>query len=244
MPSPSPRFARAVRKLEDLPSDGGQAVDTLAGANLRIFIRLGELEAALAKITSRLAALESLGADAAEPPLESPEADDDAPRVSGAGSPEPHAIAAPDEPAAGSAVSYTLSQAARATGRNKGTIASAIAAIADVLEFEAEDRCIDEVALFTDGIEHLVLDLKQKTAHGPFFRCLPPGRIARASGCRRNGRRRASAGRMWRFRLPGATARPPTRQPSKRGLLSRKARPSWRANPFPRGDRAREGRQT
>jgi hypothetical protein len=33
-----------------------------AGANLRIFIRLNELEAALARITRRVAALEGLGA--------------------------------------------------------------------------------------------------------------------------------------------------------------------------------------
>ena len=39
----------------------------------------------------------------------------------------------------------------------------------DVLEFEIEERCIDEVALFTDGIERLVLDLTEKTAHHPFF---------------------------------------------------------------------------
>jgi hypothetical protein len=42
----------------------------------------------------------------------------------------------------------------------------------EVLEFEAEDRCIDEVAIFTDGIERLVLDLTEKTAHAPFFRTL------------------------------------------------------------------------
>ena len=42
----------------------------------------------------------------------------------------------------------------------------------DVLEFEAEDRCVDEIALFTDGIERLVLDLTEKTAHPPFFRTL------------------------------------------------------------------------
>jgi hypothetical protein len=42
----------------------------------------------------------------------------------------------------------------------------------DVLEFELEDRCIDEVAIFTDGIERLVLDLSEKTAHPPFFRTL------------------------------------------------------------------------
>jgi hypothetical protein len=33
---PSPNLARSARKLEDLPSDGGQAVDTLAGAILRL----------------------------------------------------------------------------------------------------------------------------------------------------------------------------------------------------------------
>jgi Protein phosphatase 2C len=42
----------------------------------------------------------------------------------------------------------------------------------DVLEFELEDRCIDEISIFTDGIERLVLDLKEKTAHTPFFRTL------------------------------------------------------------------------
>ena len=42
----------------------------------------------------------------------------------------------------------------------------------EVLEFELENRCIDEIAVFTDGIERLVLDLKEKTAHAPFFRTL------------------------------------------------------------------------
>jgi hypothetical protein len=42
----------------------------------------------------------------------------------------------------------------------------------EVLEFEIEERCIDEVAIFTDGIERLVLDLTEKTAHAPFFRTL------------------------------------------------------------------------
>lgn len=41
-----------------------------------------------------------------------------------------------------------------------------------VLEFELEEQCIDEVAIFTDGIERLVLDLQEKTAHAPFFRTL------------------------------------------------------------------------
>jgi Protein phosphatase 2C len=42
----------------------------------------------------------------------------------------------------------------------------------EVLEFELEERCVDEVAIFTDGIERLVLDLQQKTAHAPFFQTL------------------------------------------------------------------------
>jgi len=42
----------------------------------------------------------------------------------------------------------------------------------EVLDFEAEDHCIDEIAIFTDGIERLVLDLTEKTAHSPFFRTL------------------------------------------------------------------------
>jgi hypothetical protein len=36
----SPNITRSARKLEDLPSDGGAAVDTLAGGLLRTFIRL------------------------------------------------------------------------------------------------------------------------------------------------------------------------------------------------------------
>jgi hypothetical protein len=40
------------------------------------------------------------------------------------------------------------------------------------LEIEMHMGAIDEVALFTDGIERLVLDLRAKTAHSPFFRPL------------------------------------------------------------------------
>jgi hypothetical protein len=43
---------------------------------------------------------------------------------------------------------------------------------ARALEIEFHDGPIDDVALFTDGIERLVLDLKAKTAHTPFFRPL------------------------------------------------------------------------
>ena len=42
----------------------------------------------------------------------------------------------------------------------------------ELLEFELEERCVDEIAMFTDGIERLVLDLQEKTAHAPFFRTL------------------------------------------------------------------------
>ena len=42
----------------------------------------------------------------------------------------------------------------------------------EVLEFELEERCVDEIAVFTDGLERLVLDLQEKTAHAPFFRTL------------------------------------------------------------------------
>jgi hypothetical protein len=63
MPSPS-RFASSIRKLEDLPSDG-QSVDVLSGGLLRTFVRLERLEAALAKVTSRVAVL-GKGAGVAE----------------------------------------------------------------------------------------------------------------------------------------------------------------------------------
>lgn len=42
----------------------------------------------------------------------------------------------------------------------------------DALEFELEDRCVDEISIFTDGIERLVLDLQERTAHAPFFKTL------------------------------------------------------------------------
>jgi hypothetical protein len=44
--------------------------------------------------------------------------------------------------------------------------------VLEILEFEMEERCVDEIAIFTDGIERLVLDLQSKTAHAPFFRPL------------------------------------------------------------------------
>ena len=43
---------------------------------------------------------------------------------------------------------------------------------AHALEIEIRHGPIEEVALFTDGIQRLVLDLGAKTAHAPFFRPL------------------------------------------------------------------------
>jgi len=40
---------------------------------------------------------------------------------------------------------------------------------AEVMEFEVAPRRIDEFAMFSDGIENLVLHLASKTVHGPFF---------------------------------------------------------------------------
>ena len=40
----SPSLARSQAQVEDLPSDGGRVVDTLAGAILRVFARLNEIE--------------------------------------------------------------------------------------------------------------------------------------------------------------------------------------------------------
>jgi hypothetical protein len=54
----SPNLARSARTIEELPSDGGKTVDTLAGGLLRVFIRLNEIEDALAKLTRRVAVLE------------------------------------------------------------------------------------------------------------------------------------------------------------------------------------------
>jgi hypothetical protein len=44
--------------------------------------------------------------------------------------------------------------------------------VLEALEFEVIERNVDEIAIFTDGIERLVLDLQQKTAHRPFFQTL------------------------------------------------------------------------
>jgi hypothetical protein len=43
---------------------------------------------------------------------------------------------------------------------------------ADRLRFDTCDRCIDEIALFSDGLQRLALHYQTRTAHSPFFRSL------------------------------------------------------------------------
>lgn len=51
--------------------------------------------------------------------------------------------------------------------------------VADVVEFEVAPRRIDEIAMFSDGIENLVLHQASKSVHGPFFdQMMPPVRRA------------------------------------------------------------------
>jgi hypothetical protein len=54
----SPNLARSQAKIEDLPSDGGRVVDTLAGALLRVFVRLNEMERAFGELRKRVGLLE------------------------------------------------------------------------------------------------------------------------------------------------------------------------------------------
>jgi hypothetical protein len=60
---PSPNLVRAARKIEELPTDDGSVLDTIAGAILRIFVRINQLEVEHARLTSRLKALESPAAE-------------------------------------------------------------------------------------------------------------------------------------------------------------------------------------
>ena len=39
-----PNLALTIRRIEDLPSDGGRTIDTLAGGMLRLFVRVEGLE--------------------------------------------------------------------------------------------------------------------------------------------------------------------------------------------------------
>jgi hypothetical protein len=54
----SPNLARSICKIEDLPSDNGRTVDTIAGALFRIFLRLEQFDTAMGQLGRRLAALE------------------------------------------------------------------------------------------------------------------------------------------------------------------------------------------
>ncbi len=53
----------------------------------------------------------------------------------------------------------------------------------DSLQVESMSESLEEVALFTDGLQHLVLDYANSTVHSPFFeRMLGPVRGSEASG--------------------------------------------------------------
>jgi hypothetical protein len=54
----TPDLARAARRIEELPTDDGSVLDTIAGAILRIFVRINQLEGENARLSRRLAALE------------------------------------------------------------------------------------------------------------------------------------------------------------------------------------------
>jgi hypothetical protein len=51
-------LSKTRRKIEDIPSDNGKVVDTIAGALLRTFVRLNELDQANARLGLRVAVLE------------------------------------------------------------------------------------------------------------------------------------------------------------------------------------------
>jgi hypothetical protein len=71
MPS-SLDLARSARRIEEMPTHDGSVLDVLAGAILRIFTRLNQIEADHARVISRMAALERsrpiAGTDAAPAP--------------------------------------------------------------------------------------------------------------------------------------------------------------------------------
>jgi hypothetical protein len=61
----SPNLARSARKIEELPTDDGSVLDTIAGAILRIFVRINQIEAEHARL-GRLKAVEGAPAAAEE----------------------------------------------------------------------------------------------------------------------------------------------------------------------------------
>jgi len=49
-----PNLARAARKIDELPTDDGSILDTIAGAILRIFVRINQLEAENARLAAQM----------------------------------------------------------------------------------------------------------------------------------------------------------------------------------------------
>src|SRR5262249_14617534 len=54
----SPDLVRQQAKVENLPLDDGRAIDTLAGAVVRVFARLNEIEGAYRDLRARVVILE------------------------------------------------------------------------------------------------------------------------------------------------------------------------------------------
>jgi len=54
---PADNFANSRRRIDDLPSDNGQLVDTLAGGLLRAYARSERLDQAVGRLNRRLTAL-------------------------------------------------------------------------------------------------------------------------------------------------------------------------------------------
>ena len=74
-------LSKTHRKIEDIPSDGGKVVDTIARLLLRIFVRLNDVDKAMARLGRRLTALEG-----PQPPATKPSS---ATTETGSAAPEP-----------------------------------------------------------------------------------------------------------------------------------------------------------
>lgn len=91
-------YGPTVRKLDDLPSDNGKTVDCLAGALLRLFVRVSEIDALLGSYGRRLAALEHGIRPQPQPPKPAPGRDQGAapaPQPAGAEPGDPDGPAVP-----------------------------------------------------------------------------------------------------------------------------------------------------
>jgi hypothetical protein len=51
-------LASSQQRVQDLPSDGGRAVDVISGALMRIFIRLNEMQEQLDRLRHRIESLD------------------------------------------------------------------------------------------------------------------------------------------------------------------------------------------